>query len=121
MDVWQIGLNSGMQQRQVGNQALKLLMIVRAKLLLFLTLSNAVRSVVVGAMFRLSNSPTTAALVLALLFLRLRTVFSTCLRQSRLKFPYALHRWHWLDEDAAIAAPRHENTGSDALRDCWST
>ena len=64
-----------MQQRQVGNQALELLMLVRAKLLLFLTLSIAVRNgVVVGAPFRLSTPPTTAALVLPLLLSRFRTV-----------------------------------------------
>ena len=63
-----------MQQRQVSNQVLELFLLVRAKLLLFLALSIAVRGgVVVGAPFRLSTPPTTAALVLPLLP-RFRTV-----------------------------------------------
>ena len=46
-----------MQQRQVGNLALELLLLVRAKLLMFLILSIAVRGgVVVGKPFRLSSS-----------------------------------------------------------------
>ena len=72
-DVGQVDLTSGMQQREVGNQALELVLLVCAKLLLFLTLSTAVRGgVVVGAPFRLSTPPPTAALVLPLLFPRLR-------------------------------------------------
>ena len=64
-DVGQVHLTSGMQQRQVSNQASELLLLVRAKLLLFLTLSVAVRGgVVVGAPFRLSTPPTTAAVLL---------------------------------------------------------
>ena len=49
-DVGQVDLTSGMQQYQVGNQALELLLLVRAKLLPFLTLSIAVGGgAVVGA------------------------------------------------------------------------
>ena len=73
--VGRVDLTSGMQQRQVSNQALELLLLVRSKLLLFLTFSIAVRGgVVVGAPFRLSTPPTTAVLVLPLVLPRLRTV-----------------------------------------------
>ena len=90
-DVGQIDLTSGMQQRQVGNQALELLLLVRAKLLMFLTLSIAVRGgVVVGAPFRLSTPPTTAALVLPLLLPRLRTVLLHLLGAVTLKMPVRL-------------------------------
>ena len=50
--VGEVGLGSGLQQRQVCSQPLKLLPLVLAEFLLFLTLSVAVRrSVVVGAPF----------------------------------------------------------------------
>ena len=90
-DVGQVDLTSGMQQRQVGNQDLELLLLVRAKLLLFLTLSNAVHvGVVVGVPFRLSTTPTTAALVLPLLLPRLRTVFLHMLGAVTLEMPIRL-------------------------------
>ena len=38
-DVGQVDLTSGMQQRQVGNQALKLFLLVCENLMLFLTLA----------------------------------------------------------------------------------
>ena len=77
-----------MQQRQVSNQALELLLLVHTKLLLFLTLSIAVRGgVVVGAPFRLSTSPATAALVLPLLLPRLRTVLLHLLGAVTLEMP----------------------------------
>ena len=122
-DVGQVDLTSGMQQRQVSNQAWKLLLLVRAKLLLFLTLSIAVRGgVVVGAPFRL-NTPRTPPprLFFHLFFPGFGRFFCTCWGQSSWKCPYALHRWHWSDYDAAIAAPGPETTGPDALHDCWST
>ena len=41
-DVEQVDLTSGMQQREVGNQALEIFLLDHAKLLLFLTPSIAV-------------------------------------------------------------------------------
>ena len=90
-DVGQVDLISGMQQRQVSNQTLELLLLVRAKLLLFLTLSLAMRDVVVvGAPFRLSTPLTTAALVLPLLLPRLRTVLLYLLGAVTLETPVRL-------------------------------
>ena len=80
-----------MQQRQVGNQALELLLLASAKLLLFLTLIIAVRGgVVVRATFRLSTPPATAALVLPLLLPRLRTVLLHLLGAVTLEMPVRL-------------------------------
>ena len=77
-----------MQQHEVGNQALELLLLVGAKLLRFLTLSIAVRGgVVVGAPFRLSTPPTTAAFVLPLLLPRLRTILLLLLGAVTLEMP----------------------------------
>ena len=121
-DVDQVDLTSRMQQRQVGNQALELVLLIRAKLLLFLKLSIAVRGgVVVGAPFRLSTPPTTAALVLPLLLPRLRTVFLHLLGAITLEMPVSLASMALVGEAAAISAPRPEATGPDALRECWST
>ena len=108
-DVGQVDLTSGMQQRQVGDQALELLLLVRAKLQLFLTLSIAVRGgVVVGAPFRLSSPPNTARL-----FFHFSPgfgqFFCTCWGQSRWKCPYALHQWHWLDEDRHRVPPAQDH------------
>ena len=90
-DVVQVDLTSGMQQRQVSNQALELPLLVHAKLVLFPTLGIAVRSgVVVGAPFRLSTPPTTAALVLPFLLLRLRTVLLQLLGAVTLEMPICL-------------------------------
>ena len=90
-DVGQVDLTSGMQQRQVGNQALELFLLVRAKLLLFLTLSIAVRGgVVAGAPFPLSTPPTTAALVIPLPLPRLRTVLLHLLGAFTLEMPVRL-------------------------------
>lgn len=84
-DAGQVDLTNGMQQRQVSNQALELLLLVRAKFLLLLTLSIAVRGgVVVGAPFRLSTAPTTAALVLPWLLPRLLPRLRVVLRPLRL-------------------------------------
>ena len=70
---------------------MELLLRVRAKLLLFLTLSIAVRGgVVVGALFRLSTPPNTAALVLPLLLPRLRTVLLHLLGAVTLEMPVRL-------------------------------
>ena len=80
-----------MIQRQVGNQALELLLFVRAIFVLFLTLSIVVRGgVAVGAPFRLSIHPTTAALVLPLLLPRLRTVVLHLLGAVTLYMPVSL-------------------------------
>ena len=78
-------------QRQVGNETLGLPLIVRAKLLLFVTLGIAVRGgIVVGAPFLLSTPPTTAAIVLPLLLPRLRTVLLHLLGAVTLEMPVRL-------------------------------
>ena len=90
-DAGQVDLTNGMQPRQVGNQALDVLLLVRAKLLMFLTLSIAVRGGVgVGAPFWLSTPPTTAALVLPPPLPRLRTVLLHLLGAVTLQMPVRL-------------------------------
>ena len=90
-DFGQVDLTSGMQQRQVGKHVLEPLLLGRANILLFLTLSIAVRGGVgVGAPFRLSTLPITAALVLPLLLPRLRTVLLHLLRAVVLEMPVRL-------------------------------
>ena len=90
-DVGQVDLTSGMQQCQVDNQAVKLLLLFHLKLLLFLTLSIAVRgAVVIGAQFRLSIPPPTAGLILLLLLPRLRTVLLHLLAAVTKKMPVRL-------------------------------
>ena len=119
--VGEVGLGSGLQQRQGCSQPLKLLLLVIAEFLLFLTLSLAVRrGVVVGALFGLELPPP-PRLFLPGFFPFFGRFFCTRLGQSRWKCPYALQRWHWSVLEAAIAAPRPETTGPDAFRDCWST
>ena len=66
-------------------------MLVRANLLIFLTLSIAVRGgVVVGAPFRLNTPPTTAPVVLALFLPRPRTVLLHLLGAVTLEMPARL-------------------------------
>ena len=86
--VGEAGLGSGLQQRQVCSQPLKLLLLILAEFLLFLTLSVVVgRSVVVGAPFWLITPPTTS-LILAWLLPFFGRFFCTCLGESRWTCPY---------------------------------
>ena len=88
--VGEVGLGSGLQHRQVCSQPLKLLLLVLAEFLLFLTLSVAVRrSVVVGAPFWLST-PATASLILAWLLPLLRTVLLHLFGAVALEVPVRL-------------------------------
>ena len=89
--VGKVDLTSGMQQRDVSNQALVLLLLVCAKLLLFLTHSTAVRGdCVVGAYFWLSTPPTTSALAFPLLLHQLWTVVLHLLGEVTLEIPVRL-------------------------------
>ena len=88
--VGEVGLGSGLQPRQVCSQPLKLLLLVLADFLLFLTLSDAVRrSVVVGAPFWLST-PATASLILAWLLPLLRMVLLHSFGAVALEVPVRL-------------------------------
>ena len=106
-----------MQQSQVRSQPLKLLLLFIPEHLMLVTLSIAVlRGVVFGAPLGLIVAAT--ALLAVLLLPPLGTALLHLLGAVTLDVPLP---FACLVLDAtAIAAPRPENTGPDALRNRWS-
>ena len=119
-DVQGVDLASLLQQRQARSQPLKLFLLFIPELLLLVTLSIAVlRGVVFEAPLGLIVAAT-ALLAFPLLLPSLRTALLHLLGAVALEVPALLALVALIGDATAIAAPRPETTGPDALRDRWS-